>query len=173
MFGLLRYVLGLRGPLGVVAFAVAAGTGVGLLVANAVLAAWTYRDASRRDLRAPGRWALAVLLGGLFAFVPYLLVQRATDWSSDSRGLRAARRAVDEGRAVSGVGAGPSAESPTSTPTAASDDGSRNPEMAEPPAARGGRSLALVAARYGWKAGRLGARGVGWAGRRAARELAD
>lgn len=182
---LLRSLGRLRGPAGVVALAVAVGTGVGLFVAHAVLAAWTYRDAARRDLRAPGRWALAVLVGGVFGFVPYVVLQRATDWSGDSRALGAARRVADRNPrgaapeedtdgAVLGSGAGARAVTDDEDGGSVPDRRHRGDAPGGVSAdGRGGRSLAMSTARYGWKAARLGGRGARWAAGRARRVLAD
>jgi hypothetical protein len=190
MSGLFRRLVGLRGPAGVLGLAIGFGLVTGLVAAHLVLAAWTYRDAARRDLREPGRWALAMLVGGVFAFVPYVVLQRATDWSNDSSGVQAARRAVDRGRGLgtSAAGAKPDDEPPAETADSADVDGDEEVPVGHPgPNDRGerpeagdgavrpetrngaGGSLVMATARYGWKAARLGGRRARWA----VRELTD
>lgn len=169
MLATLRRLLRLRGPFGALAFATAAGVLTGLVALNLILAAWTYRDAARRDRRAPGRWALAVLVGGVFAFGPYVLLQWLSDRSQDDGVLRALRRAVRERRS-------PDADGPRGVRVTTGDpDAMAGPE-ADPDAGaaleaghRG--SLAVTTARYGVKAAGLGVRGARWAGRRAAARM--
>lgn len=196
MLGLIRRLARLRGPAGALVVAVGFGAFTGLVAAHLVLALWTYRDAARRDRRAPGRWALVVLVGGLVTFVPYLLLQRATDWSAESRGAGAVRSAVGRARGSGGRGRPESGDG--DGPAAGEGDEQARPD--EPGGARGragaaarnavgaatgaarrrgtaragdavegrrGGSLAVVAAHVGWKAARLGARGARWAGERA------
>jgi len=176
MLGLLRRVVRLRGPAGVLALAAGVGLGAGILATHAVLAAWTYRDASRRDLRAPGRWALATLVTGIGAFVPYVALQRASDWSRDSGSMGAVRRALGssdpEGTEidVEPADADGGREREASVPEGdgereASVRGGDGEREASVPAdggetAHGGRSLARRSARLGWRAARLGGRGV-------------
>jgi len=188
MLGLVRRLARLRGPAGVLALAVGFGAFTGMVAAHLVLAGWTYRDASRRDLREPGRWALAVLVGGVFVFVPYLLLQRAVDWSGDSGALDAARRAAGRGEPAPDVGVGEDgadAERPASGESTddatATDDGAAvdtgaadvGPAVGDVAANGRGGSLAATSVRLGWKAARLGGRGARWAAGRAYRQLAD
>lgn len=176
MIGLLSKLWKLRGPAGVVAVAVATGLLTGLVTAHVVLAAWTYRDASRRDLRDPGRWALAVLVAGLGPFAVYVALRRASDWSRDSRALGAARRARDRVGGGTGeppaveAGEEPSAPDGTGGDPSATDDGEELTVETAPATDDGGRSMKAKAARYGLKAVRRGGR---WAVGRARRRLSD
>lgn len=155
MVGVLRRLARLRGPLGVLAFAVGFGVVTGLIATHVVLASWTYRDAARRDLQEPGRWGLAVLVGGLFVFGPYVLLQRLTDGSDESGVLGAARQVTRRG-----------VEADETVGEAA--DRELEPATSEGDATTRGEGGSLTTtARYGVKAAGLGVRGARWAGRRA------
>jgi hypothetical protein len=176
MLGLVWKLWKLRGPAGVLAAAVATGLLTGLVTTHVVLAAWTYRDAARRDLSDPGRWALWVLAGGVVAFAPYVALQRASDWSRDSRALGAARRARDtvgddgEGERPA-VEADEGDEDSEESPSGDADEGDDALTVETAPATdEGGRSMKRTAASYGLKAVRRGGR---WAVGRARRRLAD
>lgn len=84
---------------GVLVLAVLVGTVTGILATHAVLAVWTYRDATARDSPRARAWALGVLGGGPFAFGPYVLVRRLTGGAGD--GDRAAA-SEDGDRATTG-----------------------------------------------------------------------
>jgi hypothetical protein len=173
MLGLVWKLWKLRGPAGILAAAVATGLLTGLVTTHVVLAAWTYRDASRRDLSDPGRWALWVLVGGVVAFAPYVALQRASDWSRDSRALGAARRARDrvEGADESDQQAIEAGEDSEESPSADADEDREGLTVETAPATgERGRSLKRTAASYGLKAVRRGSR---WAVGRARRRLAD
>jgi hypothetical protein len=197
MLWLVRRLARLRGPAGVVALATGAGLLTGMVAAHAVLAAWTYRDASRRDLREPGRWALAVLVSGIVGFVPYVAVQRASGWRAvlpgggrddddedaadvgDDEDVAGAREddedvagAREDDEDVAG------AREDDEDAGGAREDGEGPGDDETVPAAGRERSPraevpdALPSAgRYGLKAARLGARGARWAGRRAAARM--
>lgn len=185
MPGRLRGLLGRPGPLGAVALAAVVGAVTGLLALNLVLAGWTYRNAARRDLRAPGRWALAVLLGGPLAFVPYAAVQWYRDRSRDSGRIGAReRRDADETRVreaeptdpttgkewpIGGTGDadGRGSGDGRADANGRSDAGRRGSGDGHPDASRHTGSLATASLRFGGKAAALGARGARWAGRRA------
>lgn len=132
-------------PAGVVALAVVVGLASGLLATHAVLAVWTYRDAVVRDSPRARAWALGVLGGGLFVFVPYVLVRRLTGDAGD-------RTAAGEegGRTVTGE---------TGEEATAGVDGDRpalegdRPESGNPGRRRRLR-LARRLARGGWLVGR-------------------
>lgn len=105
-----------RGPLGVLALSILAGALTGIVACHLVLAAWTYRHAGRRGADGRARWTAAVLVGGIFAFVPYVIAQGVGD--SQERGLlgtaagfarksvRVARRSLRGLRRLVGAGGG-------------------------------------------------------------------
>lgn len=163
--GLLRR----RGPVGALVLAATVAVVTGTIALNAVLAGWTYRNASRRDLREPGRWALSVLLAGPLAFVPYVALQWYRDRSSASdRDVARERRDAVETRvrdaeptepAAGRVGSDADPDGSKAGPAGTTDERDTG--------ARRAGSLASASLRYGGKAAALGARGARWAGRRA------
>lgn len=155
MLARLRGLLRRRGSVGALVLAASVGAATGLLATNVVLAGWTYRDAARRDLRDPGRWALAVLLTGPAAFVPYSAMQ----WYKDrSRG--SGHTASDEPRDLEQVQIG-------------STDAAERPPVGRAETGRRAGSLASATVRYGGRAAALGVRGARWAGRRAVARVND
>jgi hypothetical protein len=156
MFGRLR---GLRrtGPVGALVLAVTVGAVTGMIALNVVLAGWTYRDGARRDLREPGRWALAVLLGGPLAFVPYSALQWYRDRSeATDRPERAPTRGPEPEQVGTPVERAGENSNGARQGTDEFDAGTRRPD-----------SLASASVHYGGKAASLGARGARWVGRRA------
>ena len=102
------------GPIGTIArlpkpalvfvVALAFGGVIGALVAHAVLAVWVYRDAKARDFSGPDRWALGVLVGGVFVFGPYLLACRLIEVATSdhpaaefARGVKRTSKRVEAG----------------------------------------------------------------------------
>lgn len=157
--------------------ALSAGLVTGLVATHVVLAGWTYRDAARRDLRRPGRWAGAVLVGGVFVFGPYVFWYWLRDRPEGGLG-QAVRREVGRRR-----GAGETQPEAAATvdgdAEVADDAGDGDVEAVESredssvPAADGVGPGGVTAASVGRAAARLGLRGVRWAGRRAAARMAN
>lgn len=162
MLGRLRGLFGRPGPVGAVALGAVVGLATGLLALNAVLAGWTFRNASRRDLRNPGRWALAVLVAGPVAFGPYVAVQWYRDRQRDAEPSPPDEEPDDRVVVVA------DADEPEGTSGAGGAAGAGGATVGGDEASPDGDSLAGTALRYGGTAAMLGARAARWAGRRVA-----